>query len=223
MELKYITYSELLCNKLASLGFKRKGKDKFIRTLSGFIQSIGFCHSSPIPHFRNYYIVVGLSYPEMEDIALDLGVYTAGEWRFTIGHLTPQNNFLQWKINNSAIEEDVRDTVIEMLNLIETYAIPFLDKYSDINEILFELEEGNRFIPRHYDLPLIYYMLGEKENAISYVNQELIRKESKAKRSHEGNSFDPSNNNIRETPLDREYNEYKEFADKLMARIKQEG
>ena len=24
-------------------------------------------------------------------------------------------------------------------------------------------------------------------------------------------------------PLDREYNEYKEFADKLMARIKQEG
>ena len=110
-----------------------------------------------------------------------------------------------------------------MLNLIETYAIPFLDKYSDINEILFELEEGNRFIPRHYDLPLIYYMLGEKENAISYVNQELIRKESKAKRSHEGNSFDPSNNNIRETPLDREYNEYKEFADKLMARIKQEG
>lgn len=223
MELKYITYSELLCNKLASLGFKRKGKDKFIRTLSGFVHSIGFCHSSSIPHFRSYYIMIGLSYPKLEDLAMDLGVYYAGAWGVTIGQLTPKNNFQQWLVENSATEEDVRDTVIEMLNLIETYAIPFLDKYSDINEILFELEEGNRFIPRHYDLPLIYYMLGEKENAISYVNQELIRKESKAKRSHEGNSFDPSNNNIRETPLDREYNEYKEFADKLMARIKQEG
>lgn len=223
MGLKYITFSELLREKLALLGFKRKGKDEFLREVNGFVHSIGFCHSSSIPHFRSYYIMIGLSYPKLEDLAMDLGVYYAGAWGVTIGQLTPKNNFQQWLVENSATEEDVRDTVIEMLNLIETYAIPFLDKYSDINEILFELEEGNRFIPRHYDLPLIYYMLGEKENAISYVNQELIRKESKAKRSHEGNSFDPSNNNIRETPLDREYNEYKEFADKLMARIKQEG
>lgn len=225
MGLKYITFSELLREKLALLGFKRKGKDEFLREVNGFVHSIGFCHSSSIPHFRSYYIMIGLSYPKLEDLAMDLGVYYAGAWGVTIGQLTPKNNFQQWLVENSATEEDVRDTVIDMVNLIEAYAVPFLNKYSDINEILFELEEGNRLVPRYagYNLPLLYYMLGEKENAISYINQELTKKESQAKRSHEGNPFDPSNNNIRETPLDREYNEYKEFADKLMARIKQEG
>ena len=156
-------------------------------------------------------------------MSLDLGVYYAGAWGVTIGQLTPKNNFQQWLVENSATEEDVRDTVIDMVNLIEAYAVPFLNKYSDINEILFELEEGNRLVPRYagYNLPLLHYMLGEKENAISYINQELTKKESQAKRSHEGNSFDPSNNNIRETPLDREYNEYKEFVKRFMDRIKQ--
>ena len=121
-------------------------------------------------------------------LSLDLGVYYAGAWGVTIGQLTPKNNFQQWLVENSATEEDVRDTVIDMVNLIEAYAVPFLNKYSDINEILFELEEGNRLVPRYagYNLPLLYYMLGEKENAISYINQELTKKESQAKRSHEG-------------------------------------
>jgi len=223
MELKYITYSELLREKLALLGFKRKGKDEFLREVNGFVHSIGFCHSSSIPHFRSYYIMIGLSYPKLEDLAMDLGVYYAGAWGVNIGQLTPKNNFQQWLVENSATEEDVRDTVIDMVNLIEAYAVPFLNKYSDINEFLFELEEGSRLVPRNagYNLPLLYYMLGEKENAISYINQELIRKESEAKRSHEDNPFEPNNNNIRETPLDREYNEYKEFAEKLKKRIEQ--
>lgn len=224
MELKYITFSELLREKLALLGFKRKGKDEFLREVNGFVHSIGFCHSSSIPHFRSYYIMIGLSYPKLEDLAMDLGVYYAGAWGVTIGQLTPKNNFQQWLVENSATEEDVRDTVIDMVNLIEAYAVPFLNKYSDINEILFELEEGNRLVPRYagYNLPLLYYMLGEKENAISYINQELTKKESQAKRSHEGNPLElPHNNSICETPLDREYNEYKEFVKRFMDRIKQ--
>jgi hypothetical protein len=166
--------------------------------------------------------MIGLTYPKLENLAMELGIYTAGAWGITIGQLTPKNNFQQWLVSNSATEEDVRDTVIDMVNLIETYAVPFLNKYSDIHEVLFELEEGKRFLPRHYDLPLIYYTLGENENAISYIKQELIRKESRVRRSHEGNPFELKNNDIRETPLDREYNEYKEFAKNLIARIKQQ-
>ena len=85
-------------------------------------------------------------------------------------------------------------------------------------------QKCNRLVPRYagYNLPLLYYMLGEKENAISYINQELTKKESQAKRSHECNPLElPHNNSICETPLDREYNEYKEFVKRFMDRIKQ--
>lgn len=222
MEHKYITYNELLCSKLALLGFKRKGKSEFLREVNGFIHSIGYCHSARIPHSRDYYIMVALYYPELQNLGMDLGVYTAGAWGVTIGQLTPKNNFQEWHVENSATEENVRDTIIDMVNLIEAYAVPFLNKYSNINEILFELEEGTRLVPRNagYNLPLLYFLIGEKENAISYINQELIKKESKAERSHEGNPFEPRNNNIiPETPLDREYNEYKEFAKKFLERM----
>lgn len=221
MELKYITYSELLRERLALLGFKRKNKSDYIREYNGFSHILSFCHSSYIPHTKDYHILVVFSYPKMEKLARELEAYVGGAWASNVGYLTPNNNFQQWNVPNSATEDDVRDTVNDMLNLIETYAEPYLNRLSDANALLFELEEGNSLRPRHadYNLPLLYFLMGEKENAISYVNQELIRKESKAKRSHEGNPFDPNNNNIRETPLDREYNEYKEFAEKLMARM----
>lgn len=225
MELKYITYSELLCNKLASLGFKRKNKSDYVREYNGFVHTLSFCHSSYIPHTRDYHILVEFSYPKMEKLARELEAYVGGAWTSNVGYLTPNNNFQQWNVPSSATEDDVRETVYDMIRLIETYAIPYLNKLSDMNVLLLELEEGNSLVPRHadYNLPMLYYLIGENENARFYIEQELKKKESRAKRSHEGNSFDPSNNNIRETPLDREYNEYKEFADKLMARIKQEG
>lgn len=207
MELKYITYSEQLCKKLAKLGFTRKGKGTFLRRSNGFEQTLGYGHSARIPHTRDYYIMVGLECLELAKLGMDLGVYTAGVWGVTIGQLTPRNNFQEWHVENSASEEDVRDVVSEMVNLIETYAVPFLDKHSDINEVLYEIEEGNKFFisNRDYNLPLIYYMIGKKDYAISYLISEMERKESECRFS----------------PYGRIYNQYKDFASKLMARIEQ--
>ena len=207
MELKYITYSEQLCKKLAKLGFTRKGIGTFLRRSNGFEQTLGYGHSAHIPHTRDYYIMVGLECLELAKLGMDLGVYTAGVWGVTIGQLTPRNNFQEWHVENSASEEDVRDVVSEMVNLIETYAVPFLDKHSDINEVLYEIEEGNNFFigDRDYNLPLIYYMIGKKDYAISYLISEMERKESECRFS----------------PYGRIYNQYKDFASKLMARIEQ--
>ena len=78
MELKYITYSEQLCKKLAKLGFTRKGKGTFLRRSNGFEQTLGYGHSARIPHTRDYYIMVGLECLELAKLGMDLGVYTAG-------------------------------------------------------------------------------------------------------------------------------------------------
>ncbi len=222
MELKYITYSELLCRELTHIGFKRKKRDEFVKKYNGFIQMINFCHSSRIPGCREYYIIAGLAYPELEKMGMDLGVYTAGAWGMNIGYFTPQNSFIEWHVENSASEDDVREVVNDMVNLIKTYAVPFLDKYSDINEILFELEEGTKLVPHHsdYNLPLLYFMIGEKDNAISYMNKELKRKELKA--FHNEYPIEIQNRIDSHNPaIVREYKEYKDFSSKLLTRMGQ--
>ena len=222
--LKYITYSELLCSKLALVGFKRKKYYEFVRKHNSFIQTITFCHSALVSHFRDYYIIAGLYYPELEKMAMNLDVYTAGAWGMNIGYLTPQKHFKEWRVKKSASEDDVREVVIDMTNYIGRYAVTFLNKYSDINELIFELGVGNLIIPHHadYNLPLLYVMTGEKEQAISYLYRELERKEMIVKKSKRDCPVEAQNDNSSFiSPVEKEYNEYKEFADKLLKRIGQ--
>ena len=224
MGLKYITYSELLCSKLSLLGFKRKKYYEFVRKYNGFTQTITFCHSAFVPHFRDYYIIAGLYYPKLEEMAMELDVYTAGAWGMNIGYLKHKKEFKEWQVENSASEEDVREIVNDMVNHIETYAIPFLSKFSDVNELIFELGVGNLINPHHadYNLPLLYVMTGEKEQAISCLNRELERKKMIVKTSKRDCPIEARNdNNSFIPPVEREYNEYKEFAEKLMKRIEQ--
>ena len=224
MDLKYITYSELLCSKLALLGFKRKNRAEFIRKQNGFNQMISYCHSSRIPHVRDYYIIIGLYYPEVEKMGMDLDVYTTGAWGLNIGYLTPQKIFKEWRVENSASEDDIREVVNDMVNLIETYAVPFFDRYFDVNELIFELEVGTLLIPHHadYNLPLLYLLNGEKGNAISVLDRELKRKELIFKNSNKDCLPEAQdNNNSYVSPTEREYKAYKEFAEKLSARIEQ--
>lgn len=221
MELKYITYSELLREKLAILGFKRKNKSDFIREYNGFVHTLSFCHSSYIPHTRDYHILVDFSYPEMVKLTRELGAYVGGAWTSNVGYLTPNNNFQQWVVPNSATEDDVSETVNDMIRLIETYAIPYLNKLSDVNALLLELEEGNSLVPRHadYNLPMLYYLIGDKDSAILYLNREVERKESIARRSHIPNPLEKQEKSNIETAEDREYIMYEDFCKKLLARM----
>ena len=220
MELKYITCSKLLCNKLATLGLKRKNQSDFICKRNGFVQTLSFCHSVWQPHTRDYYIIVGLSFTELEQMAMSMGVYSAGGWGKNVGQLMPENSFKEWHVENSSTEEDVQDVVTEMLSFIETYAIPFFDKLSDINKLIYELEEGNSLVPRHadYNLPLLYDIVGDKECAIRYVNQELERKESKWRMSILRDALE-QNNFSNMSSAEREYRAYKDFAGQFFRRI----
>lgn len=222
MELKYITQSQFLCDKLATLGFKRKNQSEFICKRNGFVQTLSFCHSTWQPHTRDYYIIVGLFFTELEQLAMSMGVFSAGGWGKNIGQLMPENNFKEWHVENSATEEDVQDIITEMLSLIETYAIPFLDKFSDINKLIYEIEEGNSLVPRHadYNLPLLYDIVGDRECAIRYINQELERKNHKAKISNLKTSIEQENKSKNYiSPAEREYNSYKDFSNKFLKHI----
>lgn len=226
MKPTYITYNELLCSKLSLIGFKRKDKNEYVREYNGIIQSLAFIHSARIPHTREYNILVGFCYPEVEKMGNETGIYGAGAWGTNIGYLTPDNSFKTWLVDNSASEDILNGVADEMARFIETYAMPFLNKYSDINELIYGLEKGDRLISFNYphNLPLLYLLNGEKEDAISFLDRELKRKEIIFRNSNKDCPPEAQDNNNSYVPqAERVYKAYKEFAEKLSARIEQMG
>lgn len=222
MAQKYITYNDFLCNKLSLLGFKRKGQHDFIRKCDDFTQTLSFQHAVSQSHSRDYTILVSIRNSLMEKIGHDTEVYFVGGWSVNIGYLTPCENYKEWFVENSA-PNDVRQEIIDdIISNIETYAIPFLNKYSDIKELIHGIEEGNRFLSFHsgYKLPILYYLNGEYDFAISYMNEELKRKSRKAAKVEDDYPFELLKRDERSnTPQQREYDDYKEFVDKVKSLI----
>ena len=222
MAQKYITYNDFLYNKLSLLGFKRKGQHDFVKEHNGFIQTLSFQHAVSQSHSRDYTILVSIRNSLMEKIGHDTEVYFVGGWSVNIGYLTPCENYKEWFVENSA-PNDVRQEIIDdIISNIETYAIPFLNKYSDIKELIHGIEEGNRFLSFHsgYKLPILYYLNGEYDLAISYMNEELKRKSRKAAKVEDDYPFELLKRDERSnTPQQREYDDYKEFVDKVKSLI----
>ena len=222
MAQKYITYNDFLYNKLSLLGFKRKGQHDFVKEHNGFIQTLSFQHAVSQSHSRDYTILVSIRNSLMEKIGHDTEVYFVGGWSVNIGYLTPCENYKEWFVENSA-PNDVRQEIIDdIISNIETYAIPFLNKYSDIKELIHGIEEGNRFLSFHsgYKLPILYYLNGEYDFAISYMNEELKRKSRKAAKVEDDYPFELLKRDERSnTPQQREYDDYKEFVDKVKSLI----
>lgn len=215
MELKYITYSERLRQSLSDIGFNRKNRNDFVRKYNDVIQTLSFCHSARIPHRRDYYIIVSITSPEVGKIAEGLDIFWAGEWGVTIGQLSPKNNFQEWQILNSATENEIKDIVDDMVYHINTDAVPFLNEYSTIGGLINGIEKGNRIISYHsnYNLPILYWLNGEKEEAIRYLKWQLERNQEVSGVNVRGNSenketFIPSS--------ERERINYNQFAKQFM-------
>lgn len=222
MAQKYITYNDFLCNKLSLLGFKRKGQHDFIRKCDDFTQTLSFQHAVSQSHSRDYTILVSIRNSLMEKIGHDTEVYFVGGWSVNIGYLTPCENYKEWFVENSA-PNDVRNEIIaDMISDIETYAIPFLNKYSDIKELIHGIEEGNRFLSfqSEYKLPILYYLNGEYDLTVAHMNEELKRKSMKAAKVEDDYPFELLKRDERSnTPQQREYDDYKEFVDKVKSLI----
>ena len=222
MAQKYITYNDFLCNKLSLLGFKRKGQHDFIRKCDDFTQTLSFQHAVSQSHSRDYTILVSIRNSLMEKIGHDTEVYFVGGWSVNIGYLTPCENYKEWFVENSAPNDVCQEIIDDIISNIETYAIPFLNKYSDIKELIHGIEEGNRFLSfqSEYKLPILYYLNGEYDLAVAYMNEALKRKSTKAAKVDDDYPRELLEKNERSnTPQQREYDDYKEFVDKVKSLI----
>ena len=222
MAQKYITYNDFLYNKLSLLGFKRKGQHDFVKEHNDFIQTLSFQHAVSQSHSRDYTILVSIRNSLMEKIGHDTEVYFVGGWSVNIGYLTPCENYKEWFVENSAPNDVCQEIIDDIISNIETYAIPFLNKYSDIKELIHGIEEGNRFLSfqSEYKLPILYYLNGEYDLAVAYMNEALKRKSTKAAKVDDDYPRELLEKNERSnTPQQREYDDYKEFVDKVKSLI----
>ena len=222
MAQKYITYNDFLCNKLSLLGFKRKGQHDFVKEHNDFIQTLSFQHAVSQSHSRDYTILVSIRNSQMGKIENDIEACFPGGWSVNIGYLMPCEQYKEWRVENSA-PNDVRQEIIDdIIGNIEKCAIPFLNKYSDIKELIHGIEEGNRFLSfqSEYKLPILYYLNGEYDLAVAYMNEALKRKSMKAAKVDDDYPCELLEKNERSnTPQQRELDNYKEFVDKVKALI----
>ena len=217
MKYDYITKFDHLKTGLAKNGFVQKNQHCFSCKTDDYVLSIDFIHSVPKPKVKDYNVMVSIEYPKAVKIGQKLNIFTVGIIGANIGYLSPSNKYKVWRVAELDDNKLIHSVIEEMLIYIERYAIPFLKKYSTLENTIHEIEVGNKiFTPgSDYNLPIFYLLNNEKNNAFSFVNNELKRKELQTKKIYDDYPF-PNQIIDENAPAYRVLNEYKEFASKFI-------
>lgn len=220
MKYDYITKYEHLNSGLSRYQFVRKNKNHFSRETDDCILSIDFIHSVPMPKVRDYNIMVSVKYPKAVWVAHELDVFTVGNIGANIGYLSPLETYKVWRVADIDEEKHILTIIDEMLIFIEKYALPFFKKYSILDNVIHEIEVGNRLFTHgsDYNLPIFYLLNNEKEKAFSFLKEELKRKEVKAQKEFDDYPFPHLIKDDKSSSTYRILNEYKEFVSKFVER-----
>ncbi len=225
MKSKYITQSDELYSKLIMIGFKRKGHVFFKE--NGTIRcELGFSHSvHQESHVKYYTITVLIEYLDVREISKKIDV-TIGGFGINIGHLSENNYFKEWKVPNDSTDIYVSEVISDMYKYILNYAIPYFKRYSDIRNVIADMELNilaNQIDTHHY-LPIMYYISGESKKACIYLENRLNQLKIKAvPKAFSDESFVNSTYGIEadtDTIEKRTYLLYKDFACKLTELIR---
>ena len=175
LNMKYLTYNVNLNTKLESLGFKRKGRSYFYKKTDDSILEIAFSHSSKgEPHVKYYYITIMFSFPKVTTIANDIDFPIVYGFSRHLGHIIPANRFIEWRIPDDDTEEHVMKVTDEMYYLIKTYAMPYFDKYCRIDDVIRDFENDVfPFFLNPQTIPVLYYIKGQKDKALQYMDNHL--------------------------------------------------
>ena len=223
MKQEYITKNPYLKGGLLELGFKKKNINSFCRPYNDCVQMINFGHSTRNEHYVRYYgIIVGARFPKVEEFGNKLDVMI-GSIGTDIGNLMPNYNHKVWRVTNSDSIDYIQQVANDMLVHIVKYAIPFLNKYSTIKELIKGIENNDKNVcfVTDYNLPVLYLMDGEKELAFSHIERVLGKYELSGKYNRSDIAWYDSNL-INPNTTNRFYDAYRIFSNKLRDLTKEE-
>lgn len=173
--MRYLTYNENLNTKLEDIGFKRKNRSYFYKRTDESILEIAFSHSSKgEPHVKYYYLTILFSFPKVTTIANDIGCTIVDGFSRHLGHIIPANRFIEWRVPDDDTEEHIMKVTDEMYHLIKTYAMPYFDRYCKIDCIIHDFENSVfPFFLNPQTIPVLYYIKGQKDKALQYMDCHL--------------------------------------------------
>lgn len=216
---RYITYNEDLSSKLLSIGFIRKGGNTYVKKRGTVKYELPFTHSTHNePHVRYYTITLSIEYQNVQEIIDNLDVVIGG-FGINLGYLLPEYSFKEWKIAETSSDEYISFIVSDMYDNIANFAIPYFERYSEIKNVIEDIEGGvlnNQIDSSHY-LPILYLLTGEKDLVIPYLQKELNRREYLMNKGCDDDYPFSLSNKTKDysTHESRVYKEYKSFVDKI--------
>lgn len=217
---------ELLYNRLSEYGFERKKNNNYVRVVNdNALQIVGFTYSSHSEKHVTYVNPdIGLLYKDIDALMV---VLTGRGNRmktlspiigYPIGYLMPERSFIEWRF---AKDEPVDEEANKMGDAIIKYGLPYLDRLSDKDNMIYEMEINGGAMS-DYILPIEYYLRGHKEEAYFFVEEVLKRRtldfpieEYKAMQSIYGED-------AIQIPPNKELDSYLPFAEKFKRMIEDE-
>ncbi len=171
---------QLLYDRLSEYGFEHKKNNNYVRVVnSNVLQIIGFTYSSHSEKHVTYINpVIGLLYKDIDALMVTLTGW--GNRMSTlspivgspIGFLMPERTFIEWRF---AKGKPVDKEVNKMGDVIIKYGLPYLDRLSDKDNMIYEMEiNGGTMCD--YILPMEYYLRGNKDRACSFIDEVIKRR-----------------------------------------------
>jgi hypothetical protein len=92
-----------------------------------------------------------------------------------IGYMMPERSFKTYLFYETLSHEEIKALVKDMVDTIAKYAVPWMRRLSDREELMrgLEKERISLNLARRYTLPVLYLLLGRKEQAIEYGKSQL--------------------------------------------------
>jgi len=187
MKRKYITYDERLNTRLENIGFKRKNQNTFVKNCGNIVHKLLFSHSSHHEHGVKYYTIgMMVEFLDIEKLSKEIGVIRTKGWILNIGHILDIPSYYTWRLTETDPDERITEIVESMYDMIKTYALPFMNRYSNIETLLWEYEFGNLYLTKKIFLDrilvcMMYQVLGQTEKALQFIELTIMeRKEWEA-------------------------------------------
>ncbi|MGH2645171.1 MAG: hypothetical protein ACRDE2_14555 [Chitinophagaceae bacterium] len=124
-------------------------------------------------------VTIGVSHKRVEELYAKLTGNKNSILKPTIGsqlgYLMPANDFKEWDFVE---KQDNNDVLNDLLYCIKTYGFPYQEKMSDFNTLFkaFEKREpGILHIARDRYLPILYYLKGEKQKGLKFIEEAIER------------------------------------------------
>jgi hypothetical protein len=159
---------------LSGLGFKARGKEKFVRKRGQLEQHVtlsvrkdqGSAYVAPI---------VGFTFPDLQKAAAQLkGTEPRPGWStsaLNLGLLTPNGRYAEWPLPG---EEGAASLASTVLGLITTYAVPYWDRYSTFDDLVKHFAAGDPVLCRgdwQWDCAAACVQLGRPGEAIDCLRR----------------------------------------------------